>query len=520
MSYNNETINTDTYYLNLREFNNTRVKEEPLHDNDGIRLSILYNHAFNESLPRITAVTLSSEETWKNKNSIVKIETKTNPATNSSVFEPFVTRLAKIGSNYQIKKIISRFDQETESEELTLTTINSHRLHAFATLINLYQSPEAKTLLIKALEKIVSWSIDDKFNDAKQEEIIYFANIKEQQEAIDNILSIQDIFYSSYNFYNDMCHNSTYTLLSPQEQKILSISIPSPKKLQTSLIHMREVLIHQEIETLLKEADDISNNDTIKSIPENIEKCRQFLNDKYPEAKPVLNQTFSVIKESFINMNNKNHYYNGIKDNVGYGAKVTKIFTGIAGTTFGMAKYAEQMSSLGYIGQWLQTLDEITPPAVKFSIYVATALSYLTSFTVLHLPDKKSVTVDDKALEEFSCRVVLCNIEKFINLDISGQKALANFYGKYLYNTLYLHHDQYQNDESITDLLLLNLHNETYLNDHLNMGRDLKASLTFKESSNSTDNINNIWDYIHHSESQCCGEIAFSDDLTAIASTV
>lgn len=512
----NETISTDTDYLALEKLYNVKVKDEPLHDNDGIRLSVSYN-SFNESLPKITAITLSSEETWKNKNSIVKIETKTTSLTNSTAFEPFIERLEKINASYQIKKITSRFDPVTESEELTLTTINSHRLHAFATLINLYQSPEAKILLFKALEKIVSWSIEEKFNDAKQEESIYFANLREQQEAIDHNRETQDSFHSPYN---NKCYLSTYNSLSPQEQKILSMPIPSPKELQINLIHMREILIHQEISTLLKEADAINNNDTISSISENIEKCRQFLNDKYPDAKPVLNQTFSVIKESFINMNNNNHYYNGIKDHVGYGAKVTKIFTGIAGTTFGMAKHAEQMSSLGYIGQLLQTLDEITPPAVKFSIYVATALSYLTSFTVLHLPDKKSVTVDDKVIEEFSCRVVLCNIDKFIKLDTSGQKALANFYGKYLYNTLYLHHDQYQDDNSITDLLLFNLHSETYLNDKLNMKRELKTSLTFQEHGNSTDTIHNIWDYIHHSETQCCGEVAFYDDLTTINSTV
>ncbi|MEK6734442.1 MAG: hypothetical protein AABY27_04970 [Pseudomonadota bacterium] len=502
---NHSIISYSKNYTNSTQKRDIEIEETKLDDDDSIRFTVNYND-YNEAFPKITAVIISNEESWHSNKAVVTVETRTDPDTNTSVFTPFILYLKKIEATYKIK---STEYIDSNGEILTLIHISTKRLHSFALLIQLYKTPETKLLLTKALEKMILYSIQDEFNEAKRE-VILAKNIliEQQKEIINKISSLQNdkqmlnypqLFFEGNTQLACSIDLNKLSKLSENELRLLRAELPSSEEIQKIYNGMREVLVKKYVEELGVYVNSTLYNNTINSIPENVEKCKQYLDAVLPDSRTLLNQTFSTIKAYMIEKNNDHYFYNNIKSNVGFGAKITKYVASGFTTFLGIAKNAHQLEILrGNIGPFFEFIDNVTPVELKVISGILTLGSIVTSTIVLYTSDKKpSVTVDDKLIEEFSCRAILCNFELFNSITAKGQDSITKFYGEFLYNAISKNSDRYLKNGS--DQLLLDIQDKKYL-EEIGLQSQLKTI--------SLDTIDatklSLFEFIGNHTGNCC----------------
>ena len=489
--------------LNIAESDLIKLK---ILDDGSLRFMAPAYHLDTQSqLIKITAITLPAKKIWS-KSSWITLEFK-KPIDLPLNLSIITSQLEILEIKYIIETLTS-----TNGYEIRTLEINSNDPVVLAYLANMYlDSPIAHLLIKRVLSEIVEWSTTgEDYQKTQQRLSIILDDLNENDDDVsgssESMAECPTINYSGDVDYQCL------TIKSRQEQELQYVTFLrtlTKSQIQEIFHYAKLTFIATEVSNLLQISDpesikrNIYNDkyEKVQQIFNTTEQCHQHLYQKHPNIKNSVEKILeSIIYQLHEFKEQKADELKNIKD---------------VSTLFGVANdfVLDPILSLvpaGNIGKFL----------VRTTINVAKAYA-CTSSLATRKGWFKASDIDQKELvKEFGCKVIICNVENFSQLNSNGINSLSKFYSQYLHLSIVADSYLYQNQSSLTQTLLENLSNFTHLQE---IGLGVNLDLSLETESSSTIPIKEYLKYFNQVEcydrilNDFVGHIELNPEFLAIA---
>ncbi len=455
-------------------YNNSLVVQKPklnpinaaLLQDKSLRYTITYRMDISK-LPKLNAIILDPEYKW-NGHPKVSLEFKKYPQQEANLTIIY-SALNLLNASYEYREI--SYEQSFAIEILRIT---SNSISAIAYLSNIYKeiSKEASDLLIESLTPMMNWTIAQNQPHLAQDFSIWMAHWSDPEDISYmqyNLLPLNDYCVSNITLYKQ--EQAQLTLLEQKNQQVLKenqiksgyrkLPIEAKEQLYKELI---ENVVAQRVSEILEEMKESNVREIISRakyeeslhVFDNVEQCRNYLYTEYPSLIPSEKNMVQLVQKEF-------NALEGNRWDLEKIAKNTKDWTSLIATVIFEFSLGNALGgNLAHVlPQMGETFATHALPVIGKVLSGGKVTAIVTGLGLRNgwiSPNDKEDSIDKvKFMEEFVCKAILCNAERFFNLTDVEQIKLSSFYGKHIFNSMNKDQNKYLSQSSIVDSYLNNL---------------------------------------------------------------
>ena len=470
--------------------------------------SIRYTIAHNTSklnLPIPKAVILDPYYKW---NGYPKVSIEFKKFSDNNNLTSIYKALDFIEADYQYREIDLDFNISIE-----IVRINNNSINAIAYLSNLYEpySKELSSLFKASLDPMIYWVFEKNYptlaqdtalklahlTSADNDEIILIPPIEPLIEGVNGTCLVAQLpqiesVLQEYAFQLDKFRRESNILFRYKQAKQIYSNWTEFQKnlfysaaLTAKINELRnEFLSSASEEKILAEKKRIAYEKSLH-VFDNQEQCLSYLFHKHKNIEPYFNEfSKEILNEWKFLKSKKLEFY----DN---SAKNTKDLSTLVGTVvFDFAS--------GIISPKIAQIISVVLPAVKA---LSSTYTLISRNEILDLSNKKNLDKinPEKFINEFTCKVTVCNADYFLNLNNGSREKLAKIFAKYLFTAAIEDKDVHVDASHFIDLQIERMSNKVSVS-NIKLGAEL---LHLRLYFNNESSIS-YFDYVsNHAQEEC-----------------